>query len=264
MEKPIEPGRKPLRSIFLTSLQLILTISGLAFLFATLFTAWTPGLSAPEFIPLPLQTNGKVINLEPDATLIPTNQSKPPALRIGIVAGHWGNDSGAVCGDGFTEAELNLDVASRVQKRLTELDYEVDILEEFDERLKGYKAVALVSIHADSCEYYNELATGFKVASSMANPHPEKSARLTSCLRSRYNQATGMPIHSTSVTVDMTDYHNFSEIDENTTAAIIEIGFLNLDREYLVNNTDEVSAGIVNGILCFLNQEEITPTQEQP
>jgi N-acetylmuramoyl-L-alanine amidase len=262
MEKPVEPGRKPLKSILITSFQLILTVSGLAFLFATLFTAWTPGLSAPEFIPV--STNGKVINLEPNATMIPTNESIPPTLKIGIVAGHWGNDSGAVCGDGFTEAELNLDIATLVQKRLAEMDYEVEILEEFDDRLKGYKAVALVSIHADSCDYYSDLATGFKVAASMANPHPEKSARLTSCLRSRYNQATGLPIHSTSVTVDMTDYHSFGEIDENTTAAIIEIGFLNLDREYLVNNKDDVTTGIVNGILCYLNQEEIVPTQEQP
>jgi N-acetylmuramoyl-L-alanine amidase len=159
--------------------------------------------------------------------------------------------------------DINLDVASRVQKRLAELGYQVDLLEEFDSRLSGYKSVALVSIHADSCEYYNELATGFKVAASMANPHPEKSARLTSCLRHRYNQATGMAVHSQSVTPDMTSYHAFGEIDENTTAAIIEIGFLNLDREYLVNHTDEIATGIVNGILCYLNEEDIKTPQEE-
>ncbi len=187
-------------------------------------------------------------------------------LKIGLVSGHWGNDSGAVCADGFTEADMNLQVASVVQKKLEDANYEVDLLEEFDPGLQGYLAAALVSIHADSCDFINSDATGYKVAASMSNPHPEKSARLTSCLRSRYGQSTGLPVHSQSVTADMTSYHAFGEIDENTVAAIIEIGFLNLDRDFLTNNTDLVVDGIVNGILCYLNNESVSksPNTGQP
>jgi N-acetylmuramoyl-L-alanine amidase len=144
------------------------------------------------------------------------------------------------------------------------MKYQVDLLEEFDPRLDQYKATALISIHADSCVYYNDQATGYKVAASLANPHPERSARLTACLRSRYGTATGLPVHSMSVTPDMTSYHAFGEIDENTTAAIIEIGFLNLDREYLTNNTDQVTEGIVKGILCYLNNESVSSIETKP
>jgi N-acetylmuramoyl-L-alanine amidase len=58
----------------------------------------------------------------------------------------------------------------------------------------------------------------------------------------------------------MTFYHAFDEISPNTTAAIIETGFLNLDYEILTQQPDLVATGIVNGILCYINNESINPT----
>ena len=58
----------------------------------------------------------------------------------------------------------------------------------------------------------------------------------------------------------MREYHSFREIDTSTVAAIIETGFLNLDREILTKQTDRVAAGVVEGILCFANNENIVPT----
>jgi N-acetylmuramoyl-L-alanine amidase len=43
-------------------------------------------------------------------------------------------------------------------------------------------------------------------------------------------------------------------------AAIIETGFLNLDREILTKHTDQVAEGVVEGILCFTNNENIEST----
>ncbi len=177
---------------------------------------------------------------------------------IGVVAGHWGNDSGSVCLDGLTEVDVNQKIASLVQKKLIERGYDVNLLKEFDHQLAGYKATILVSIHADSCEFINADATGFKVAAALANPHPERATRLTACIRSRYASITGLPLHSSSVTLDMTDYHAFEEIHESTTAAIIETGFLNLDRNFLTEQSDIVAQGIVDGILCYLNNESIS------
>ena len=57
----------------------------------------------------------------------------------------------------------------------------------------------------------------------------------------------------------MTSYHAFGEIDENTTAAIIETGFLNLDRQFLTQHADLAAEGIAKGILCFINNESISP-----
>jgi N-acetylmuramoyl-L-alanine amidase len=159
----------------------------------------------------------------------------------------------------LTEAEVNQNIATLVQKQLIEKGFDVDLLKEFDPHLTNYQAAALVSIHADSCNYVNDQATGFKVAAALASPDPEKATRLTACLRARYTQATGLPLHSTSVTADMTDYHAFGEINKTTTAAIIETGFLNLDRQFLTEKPNLAAQGIVNGILCFINDENITP-----
>jgi N-acetylmuramoyl-L-alanine amidase len=112
-----------------------------------------------------------------------------------------------------------------------------------------------VSIHADSCANINDLATGFKVARVLDSRMPEQEDRLVSCLKSRYAATTGLRFHANTVTRDMTEYHAFSEVDERTPAAIIEIGFLYLDRQLLTRKPEVVAQGIVDGILCFIDDE---------
>lgn len=228
---------------------------------ATLFTAWTP-------------SSLSVGSLSDQLALLMTPRpvggeaaiSTPlPPLRIGIVAGHLGNDSGSVCTEAngevtLTEQELNQKIATLVQSSLTTQGFQVDLLQEYDTRLAGYRGAALVSIHNDSCDYINDQATGFKVAAAMDTRDLNRANRLTACLVDRYARITGMTFHAGSITLDMTDYHSFSEIDPNTVAAIIETGFLNLDRVYLTQHTDQVADGIVQGILCFVNNENIEPT----
>jgi N-acetylmuramoyl-L-alanine amidase len=233
-------------------------VIGVAFVLATLFTLWTD----PGLLPVNLRkslTLGAVAQQTAavEVALTPTARTRP---LIGVVAGHSGNDSGAVCADGLTERSINETVAAYVQQILVEKGYDVDILQEFDEKLTGYRASTLISIHADSCDYINDLATGYKVSAPLSNPHPEQAARLTACLRSRYGQVTGLALHN-SVTTDMTSYHAFSEINEDTPAAIIEVGFLNLDRDILTQKPELIAKGISDGILCFLNNEnvEVTP-----
>ena len=158
---------------------------------------------------------------------------------------------------------MNEAVAAYVKQYLVDRGYDVDILNEFDDRLNGYTASTLISIHADSCDYINDLATGFKVSAPLANPHPDQAARLTACLRNRYAQKTGLALHN-SITNDMTSYHAFSEINGNTPAAIIEVGFLNLDRAILTQKPDILAQGITDGIVCFLNNENISNETATP
>lgn len=233
---------------------------GLALLLATLFNLWTPsgGWFAGNFS----DKLALLLTAQPERDYVLTPQ---PQLRIGIVAGHAGSDSGAVCYDeqgnpALTEAEVNLDIATRVQKALNAEGYQVDLLNEFDTRLNGYRAVALVSIHNDSCEYINEEATGFKVAAALNTHDFNRATRLTECLRDRYQSATGLTFHAESITTDMREYHAFSEINPNTIAAIIETGFLNLDQELLVKQPEKVAEGVVRGILCFVRNENVAPT----
>ena len=174
--------------------------------------------------------------------------------RIGIISGHRGYDSGAVCDDGLTEAEVNFRHATRVADLLRAHGYLVDVLDEYDVRLTGYRARAVVSIHADSCDRINALATGFKVA------HPatsEASKQLAACLKSHYAQRTGLGFHARSITRDMTNYHAFARVAPQTPIAIIETGFLFLDRPLLVRHPEIVAQGIAEGVLCFLRDESL-------
>jgi N-acetylmuramoyl-L-alanine amidase len=185
--------------------------------------------------------------------LLPLLDSKQMP-RVGIIAGHRGNDAGTVCADGLTETEVNQKVAEAVALSLVAEDLRVDILDEFDPRLDGYKASAFVSIHADSCAVD---MTGFKVAS--AENASDASKQLEECLWTRYEAETGLPRHLSTITTNMTQYHAWRKIAETTPAAIIEIGFMNGDRTYLLEHTDSVVAGIVKGIDCFLAPRPATP-----
>ncbi|MDH5507694.1 MAG: N-acetylmuramoyl-L-alanine amidase, partial [Anaerolineae bacterium] len=228
---------------------------------ATLFTTWTPlGLFPQGWVDQFAQLFDPQAN-DPFAGqyLTPTPRPRP---RIGIVAGHWGNDSGAVCSDGLTEQQVNLEIATRVKEYLQNEGFDVDLMKEFDEQLHLYRALALVSIHADSCNFIDTNASGYKVAAALATSRPEKAARLVACMHSRYQAATSLPFHSGSITDDMTKYHAFEEIHSETTAVILETGFLNLDRQILTQNPDQIARGITNGVLCFIHNEDasLAPT----
>ncbi len=240
-------------------LNVIVPTLGIAILLATLFTSLSPS----SFSTISLSDKLALL-LTPQPVSNPVSPVEP-ALRIGIVSGHRGNDSGAVCTDAngnvtLTEADVNFKIATLVVQQLTKLGYQVDLLNEFDTRLNGYRAIALVSIHNDSCQYINPEATGFKVAASLDTRDLNRASRLLDCMIDRYHRETGLPFHANSITIDMTSYHAYAEIDPNTVAAIIETGFLNLDREFLLQHTDLVAQGVVNGILCFVNNENIEPT----
>ncbi|HET6596135.1 MAG TPA: N-acetylmuramoyl-L-alanine amidase [Anaerolineales bacterium] len=246
------------------SFRAVQTVLGVAILLATLFTALpSRGLVGGNFydrlsVILTPRTNEEV----PPASV---PQAQTAQIRIGIVAGHSGNDSGAVCMDGngnvtLTEADVNLKIAAMVQEQLIQEGYQVDLLREYDSRLNGYRALAVVSIHNDSCEYVNDEATGFKVAAALNTHDVNRANRLTACLVDRYQSITQMSFHAGSITADMREYHSFREVDPSTVAAIIETGFLNLDREFLTKQTDRVAEGVVEGVLCFARNENIVPT----
>lgn len=233
-------------------------VFGVAALLATLFTAWTPlGL-------MPTNLAGQIADFlsggaAEQGPVFPTPTPRPRPL-IGIVAGHsGGEDPGAVCTDGLTEVSINLDVATRVKEKLTAAGFDVDLLDEFDDQLEGYSGLAIVSIHADTCGFIDDNATGFKVAAALGNDNPEKGSRLAACLSSRYAQVTSLRFHAGSVSAHMTSYHAFEEIAPTTAAAIMEIGFMNLDRQILTQQPDLLAEGIAQGVLCYIYNEDASP-----
>lgn len=242
------------------------TIIAAAVIIATLFTMWNP---ANLFSNKMFNQTWRAIEIAGTNLPAVAGETTPTTSMsglIGIVAGHYSadpdkHDPGAVCPDGLEEEQVNYDIAYLVYQKLTELGFQVDLLQEWDPKLMGYKAMAVVSVHNDTCQYVDDNATGFKVASAIASAIPENDARLTNCLIDRYQKATGMKFHYNTITTDMTYYHNFYEINSQTPAAIIETGFLNLDRAILTGHKDIVAQGIVDGIMCYIRNESVTPFQ---
>ncbi len=252
-EREIPPSpRRPARFSIWRAAQ---TMVGMAIVLATLFTMWTPANLFSNNLLDEMMRAAKASQATPYPTLTPS-----PRLRIGIVSGHMGHDSGAVCPDNLTEAEVNYKIARMLQDMLKADGFEVDLLDEFDARLLKMQAMALISIHNDSCIYYNDELSGFKVAAATQGKMPESARKLTACLVDRFGITTGLRFHPNTITRDMTEYHAFSEIDPSTTAAIIETGFLATDRKYLLEHTDMVAKGIRDGVLCFVRNEPVTIT----
>lgn len=254
MENQAKPSFREERPVRVNMLQHLWVVISVGAVLATLFTTWTPlGL-----MPLGLKQRIQGFFTPPDSPLagLPTPTPRPRP-RIGIVAGHYKSDSGAICADGLQEVDVNLNIATRVKERLASEGYEAVLLEEFDPQLTNFNALALVSIHAGTCEFINNEATGFKISASLGTQQPEKANRLVACITNRYQSATGLQYKSGSVTPDMTSYHAFHEINKDTTAAVIETGYLNLDRQILTSQPDLIAKGVADGVLCFIRDEEV-------
>ena len=243
---------------------------GVAALIATVLTAWKPASLDPGEL-----VGELMAALEGSSDELPAQAELPEltaALPIGVVSGHAGphpdsglEDPGATCPDGLTEAEINAEIASRVVTGLEGAGFETVLLDEFDARLDGFRGSALVSIHADSCAAINDDATGYKISAAIDTAALDRSQRLVACMADRYGRVTDLRYHPSSVTLDMTEYHTFFEIDSLTPAAIVEVGFLFLDRDFLTKEPDKAARGIVDGLLCFVNNEPATlPLSDLP
>ncbi len=245
-------------------------VLGVSVVMATVFTAWTPASLSPGQLAenlIAMVQGGQ----QPGATPAP-NLGSGQGVRVGVVAGHSGinpitgiTDPGSQCPDGLNEVDVNMSIARQVVDRLEAAGFSVELLEEFDQRLVQYRAAALVSIHADTCAWINEYATGYKVSGALDTAIPDRTQRLVDCIADRYGRATGLAFQSGSITRDMTDYHTFTEVHSQTPAVIIETGYLNLDREFLTQNADKAAIGIVDGLLCYLyNEPAAVPFQGAP
>ncbi len=223
-----------------------------AALMATIFTWSTP----TQFINDQVKSKLSIAQATGQSTVVPTVIPTPNWLRkIGIVSGHRGPqvppDPGAVCPDGLTEASITFAVSQKVVRNLRDRGYSVDLLDEFDSRLDGYQAAALVSIHANTCQNFGEVVTGYLIARAAARSGLGQDDPLVECVARYYGQTIGLP-RRPGVTIDMSDYHTFREIHPLTPAAILELGFMLADRDILTNKQDEMAKGITDGILCFL------------
>jgi N-acetylmuramoyl-L-alanine amidase len=248
-----------------------------AVMVATVFSYWTPDDVLPEEFNEQMRI-ARVTDrpLVVTGTPLPTEVTTP---KIGIIAGHSGppqdpsfaEDPGAVCDDNndgnpeLRELDINVAVSRMVADRLLLRGYEVEILQEFDPRLRNYRAAMLLSIHTNDCRNYGFGATGYNVVGPFSRGVADGiNEILVSCLINEYGRVTALPRHF-GVTVDMTSYHNFAEVSVDTPVAIIELGYMFADRQILTQNRDVLAEGLVAGILCFMEPPNIlTPSPPAP
>jgi N-acetylmuramoyl-L-alanine amidase len=229
------------------------TIVAVAILLATLFSLWTPtSLFTLDESDLQLA----ILPPMDTPTAMPTSTPSAKA-RIGILVGHWGKDDGWVCEDGVREVDINLHIATLVQQELAREGYTVDLLQENDSRLSQYQALALVAIHADSCDFISDAASGFKISPALATLHPDKANALAACMLDRYTEVTGMSFRYNEVTAHMSSYHPFDEVNNITPIIVIETGYLNLDRQILTEQPDLLAFGIYSGLVCYIRGEAV-------
>ncbi len=202
---------------------------------------------------------GQSIGLLPSnlGTYVAETWFPPAPPDVALISGHAGYDSGAVCTDEkgqttVTEASVNANVASLVQMRLRRAGMNVILLDEYDARLAGLVAGVVLSLHADSCVPLS----GYKAATPPQSATPQVEARLLACIDQHYANATDLAPHLDTITHDMTDYHAFRKVEDQTPIAILELGFLGGDQRLLTDNVEVVAEGVAESLRCFLRGEK--------
>ena len=152
----------------------------------------------------------------------------------------------------LTELDINTSVSLRLASLLVEEGYVVELLNEWDPRIEGYRASALVSIHTNTCENLGFGATGFNVQTSNRTATRDRDNRLEDCLAAEYANRTGLARHF-GTPPDLVDYHVFREVSLDTPTAIVELGFMFADRNILTQQPDVMAQGIYDGLRCFLD-----------
>lgn len=228
---PRAKGRQPDRGLERRVILLLLLLLGVL-----AAVAWAGGDSGPAALWLSDMGNS------------PADRAALDGRRIGVISGHRGHDSGAICDDGRQEAETVAAIVHHMERRLSRAGAQVDLLDEYDPRLINYAADALVSVHADSCID----RSGFKVARWEQSAMPAEEDRLVRCLSDSYAAATGLPFDADTITEDMTLYHAFRKLALDTPAAIVETGFLGGDWNVIGRRPALAADGIVDGLVCFL------------
>lgn len=244
-----------------------------ALIVAFIFSYWTPESFLSDEFRGELQA---VNSTRGGATALPSPLPTFSSVqRIGIITGHSGPplnpafevDPGAVCDDNndgnpeLTELSINTAVAQRLAGLLLQEGFEIDLLEEWDDRIDNYRGAALVSIHTNTCENLGFGANGFNVQASSNAAIRDRDELLVNCLAQTYAAATGLPRHF-GTSPDLVDYHVFREVSIDTPTVIVELGFMFADRQTLVERPDDMARGIAEGMLCFLKPEQfrVTPT----
>jgi N-acetylmuramoyl-L-alanine amidase len=190
----------------------------------------------------------------------------PP--RIGVQVGHldphahpdelaslrW--NTGGHAG-GLDEVDVNRNVAEALAARLRALGVQVDLLPATVP--PGYRADAVISIHADSS--VDPERRGYK----SAHFEPARNAleqELKRFVDAAYLSASGLPDDDRNTTGNMFHYYAFNHlrfehsVARSTPALLVELGYLSHpdDRSYL-STPEQPAAAIAEGLAAYLRSQ---------
>ena len=248
-------------------------LRNLAVLLAVIVAAGAAMLLASPHAPALTRSGPARPQPEPTSTPAPQAAVAVPGAgapwRVGLQIGHLDSaqlpaelsrlrgSTGAYAA-GTTEVEVNRAVAEAAAELLEDAGIDVTVLPATVP--PGFAADAFVSVHADGSTHTG--VRGYKISPPWrASP---ASRDLVTALLKHYGEATGLPRDLNGVTYRMRGYYAFNSyryrhaITLTTPAAILEMGYLSngTDREYLLAHPEQAAAGLVAGILAFLDQRD--------
>ena len=177
---------------------------------------------------------------------------------IGILVGHWKVDSGHVCENNIVEANITEAIANQVSIKLNALGYPVKLLAETDMDLINYRGPALIALYTGSCEDTPENKSGFIVGTTLSTSDLNSSNALAVCMGEIYQASTKLDFAYQIIAPDQPAYTFFEMVNPDTPMIYLEMGSLFYDQTVLVENSEKVANGIVNGIQCYLDTLENT------
>jgi len=220
------------------------TVLLVAVLLATLFTLWNPYklFSQQEVGQSELQENA--------------GGSTTGNSTIGILVGHWNVDSGSVCDNGIVEANVTEAIANQVSMKLIALGYPVKLLAETDLDLINFRGPLLVALYTGPCEDTPDNRSGFMIGTTLTPSDLNASNTLAVCMGEIYQSSTKLDFSYEVISADQSAYRLFELVNKKTPMIYLEMGSLFYDQTILIDNSENVANGIVNGIQCYLDTLE--------
>lgn len=253
-----------MKKYFTASLFLLLIISSL-FIFENPFSSpkvtGAPPYGEPE--------TAAPDNLDPYAWLKDWKRPEGPT-KVALQVGHLnsaelpeelerirGNTGASAAG--YTEVEVNENIANETKKLLEQKGIIVEILPATIP--EKYYADAFVAIHADGSESY--LTSGYKSTAPWRD-FSGKSNKLNEFIKSSYGETTKLEWDD-NITRNMRGYYAFSfwrythAVHPMTPSVILETGFLTnySDRQIIVEQPELSAKGLAEGIIEFLQSEQL-------
>lgn len=194
-----------------------------------------------------------------------TTSSMITTTCVLIDAGHGEPDGGAVSADGVKESDINLQIASKLQKSLVSKGYQVIMTREDESNISGLNddstirsiktrdinnrvnlanscgADFMISIHMNKYEdpkYY-----GWQ---TFYSKNSEQGKKLAECIQIGIKESTGLENKREALKIE-----GIKIIDKTTIpVVIVECGFLSNPEECKKLQNEDYQSQIVNGIVC--------------